>query len=108
MLGWGGDGASLFSALIAVAGIGFLVLVLRWASKRGQSVVAAPARRGPPDDYGLMVAAAAPNTYAEGEIARRTLEDAGVRANLAMTNDGPRVMVWPEDLEQATHLLSGR
>jgi hypothetical protein len=107
MLGWGGDGASLFSALIAVLGLGFLVLVLRWASKRGQSVVAAPARRGGTDEYGLMVAAAAPGTYAEGEIARRTLEDAGVRANLAMTNDGPRVMVWPDDLEQANRLLSG-
>ena len=89
------------------AGLGFLVLVLRWASKRGQSVVAAPARRGGADEYGLMVAAAAPGTYAEGEIARRTLEDAGVRANLAMTNDGPRVMVWPDDLEQANRLLSG-
>jgi hypothetical protein len=108
MLGWGGDGASLFSALVAVAGIGFLVLVLRWASKRGQSVVAAPARRGSADDYGLMVAAAAPGSYAEGEIARRTLEDAGVRANLAMTNDGPRVMVWPDDLDRATQLLAGR
>jgi hypothetical protein len=108
MLGWGGDGASLFSALIAVAGIGFLILVLRWASKRGQSVVAAPARRGRADDYGLMVAAATPANYAEGEIARRRLEDAGVRANLAMTNDGPRLMVWPADLERATRLLSGR
>jgi len=108
MLGWGGDAASLFSALVAVAGIGFLVLVLRWASKRGQSLVAAPARPGRADDYGLMVAAATPSNYAEGEIARRTLEDAGVRANLAMTNDGPRVMVWPDDLERATRVLKGR
>jgi len=101
---WGGF-SSLFGPIVALLGIGFLVLVLRWSAKRGQSVVAAPSRAGSPDQYGLMVPAVAPASYAEGEIARRTLEAGGVRANLAMTNDGPRVMVWPADLDRARRLL---
>ena len=104
---WGGF-SSLFGPLVAMLGIGFLVLVLRWSAKRGQSLVSAPAQRGRADQYGLMVVATTPSTYAEGEIARRTLEGAGVRANLAMTNDGPRLMVWPDDLERARRVLTSR
>jgi hypothetical protein len=102
---WGGL-SPLVAPIIALLGIGFLILVLRWSAKRGQSVVAAPARPGDADQYGLMVAAAAPTNYADGEIARRILEAGGVRANLAVTNDGPRVMVWPDDLDRARQLLA--
>ncbi len=52
---------------------------------------------------------AAPATYVEGEVLRRRLEDSGVRANLATTLEGPRVMVWPSDEERAREVLaSGR
>jgi len=104
---WGGFSA-LFGPLVAMLGIGFLTLVLRWSAKRGQSVVASPARAGRADEYGLLVPVASPGSYAEGEIARRTLEASGLRANLAMTNDGPRVMVWPDDLARARSLLGRR
>jgi hypothetical protein len=91
---------------MAGALIGVFVLILRWAFRRGSSVVAAPARPGSEDDYGLLVVVAAPGNYADGEIQRRRLEDVGVRATLATTLDGPRIMVWPQDEDRARRLLA--
>lgn len=95
-----------FGPLVAAAMIGVLVLLLRWAFRRGASVVAAAPRPGTPDDYGLLVAVASPPTYVEGEIVRRRLEDTGIRATLTTTLDGPRVMVWPADAERARAVLA--
>jgi len=94
-----------FGPLIAFLGIGALVLVLRWAFGGRSSVVAAASRPGAPDAYGLLVPVASPGTYVEGEILRQRLVAAGIRANLAHTLDGPRVMVWPADAERAKSLL---
>ena len=94
-----------FGPLMAAALIGVLVLILRWSHSRGSSVVAAPPRQGTVDEYGLLVPVASPATYIEGEILRQRLEDSGVRANLATTLDGPRVLVWPDDVERARTLL---
>ena len=82
------------------------MLILRWAFARGGSVVERPARSGNPDEYGVLVAVASPSNYIEGEVLRRSLVDAGVRASLAQTNDGPRIMVWPKDLDKAKRILS--
>lgn len=90
---------------MALVGIALFAFILRWAFSRGSSVVAAPPKPGSTDEYGLLVVASIPSTYIEGEIQRRTLEDAGLRANLANTLDGPRVMVWPADLAKAQALL---
>jgi len=49
---------------------------------------------------------ATPSTYVEGEIRRRTLEDARIRAQLAQTLDGPRLMVWPQDADRARELVA--
>lgn len=95
-----------FGPLIAAALIGLLVLILRWSHSRGASVVAAPARQGNVDEYGLLVPVASPATFIEGEMVRKRLEDSGVRANLATTLDGPRVLVWPDDVERARRLLT--
>lgn len=98
-----------YGPLMAIVLVGVFILILRWAFRRGASVVAAPARSGRDADYGLLVPVAAPATYIDGELLRRRLEDAGVRANLATTLDGPRLMVWPPDVERARQLLaSGR
>jgi hypothetical protein len=98
-----------FGPLVAVGMIGLFVLILRWAYSRGSSVVAAAPTPGAADEYGLLVPIASPSTYIEGEVLRRRLEDAGVRANLATTIDGPRLMVWPGDEVRARELLaSGR
>jgi hypothetical protein len=95
----------LFGPFAAFLGIGVMVFILRWSSRRGASVVAAPAKPGSASEYGLLVPIATPATYIEGEILRRRLEEAGVRATLAQTLDGPRVMVWPVDADRARTVL---
>jgi len=95
-----------FGPVFAAALIIFFVFFLRWAFRRGSSVVAAPARAGRTDEYGVLVPIASPATYVEGEIMRRQLEDAGIRCNLAQTLEGPRVLVWPADAERARTALS--
>ena len=94
-----------FGPLVAFSGIGIMVLILRWAFARGGSVVERPAKAGNPDEYGMLVPVASPGNYIEGEVLRRSLVDAGLRASLAQTNDGPRIMVWPKDVEAAAKIL---
>lgn len=98
----------LVTPLIAFGVVGVFVLLLRWTYRRGGSVVAAPGKPGRADDYGTLVTVASPATYVEGEMLRRTLEAAGVRANLATTLDGPRVLVFPRDLDRARTILQRR
>lgn len=96
-----------FGPLIAFVAIGVLVLILRWAfSSKRTSVVAAASKPGTADEYGMLTPIASPATYIDGEILRRRLEDAGIRANLASTLDGPRVMVWPQDEQRARDVLT--
>ena len=107
----GGVGTSYSYAvgpIMAFVFLGVLILLLRWAFRRGASVVAAPPRKGATSDYGLLVPIATPPTYVEGEIIRRELEDAGIRATLAQTLEGPRIMVWPGDETRARAKLRGR
>lgn len=94
-----------FGPFVAFAGLGVMVLILRWAFARGGSVVERTAKSGNPDEYGMLVPVASPSNYIEGEVLRRSLVDAGLRASLAQTNDGPRVMVWPNDVESAKTIL---
>jgi hypothetical protein len=96
----------LYGPLLAFAVVGVFVLLLRWTYRRGGSVVSRPGRPGRADDYGALVPVASPGTYVEGEVQRRTLEAAGVRANLASTLDGPRVLVFPGDAERAREILA--
>ena len=86
-------------------GVGVMILILRWAFARGTSVVERPAKSGSPDEYGMLMPIASPNNYIEGEVLRRTLVDSGIRASLAQTNDGPRIMVWPKDVDSARAIL---
>lgn len=99
----------LWGPLVSLVVLALLVLLLRWTFSRGTSLVARPGKPGPVHDYGLLVAIASPSTYIEGELARRRLEDAGLRATLAHTVEGPRLMVFAEDEAQARAVLaSGR
>jgi len=95
-----------FGPLIGFLGIGVLVLILRWTFSRGHSLVARPARSGNPADYGMLVSVASPDDYIQGEILRRQLADAGVKATLATTSEGPRVLTWPGDQVKAQSILS--
>ena len=96
----------VFGPMMALIVIGLLVLVLRWAfSSKKTSVVAAAAKSGAADEYGMLVPVASPASFIDGEMVRRRLEDAGIRANLANTLDGPRVLVWPKDEDRARQVL---
>jgi hypothetical protein len=104
---WRGAAYGL-APLAPLAVVGLLVLLLRWAFSRGHSLVARRARAGHPDEYGVLVAVAAPPDYVRAELARRALVDAGVRATVARTVDGPRIMVFPEEEATARRVLAQR
>lgn len=101
MTSWGSF-SFLFGPIVAAVGVVLLVMLARWAMSRGHSLVARPGRES---DYGMLVPVASPANYAEGEIVRLRLVNAGIRANLARTMDGPRVLVWPADEQRARELL---
>jgi hypothetical protein len=94
--------------LIAFAVVGLFALLLRWAFGSGTSVVARPAKQGRIEEYGLLVSVAAPPNYIEAELVRRALEDAGIKATLAQTLAGPRLMVFPEDVAKARKVVDSR
>ena len=107
MPSWGAY-SGLFGQLMAFAVVGVLALLLRWAFGRGRSLVERPPRAGRTGDYGLLVAVASPGSYVEGELLRQTLLAAGVRATLATTTEGPRLMVFRGDERRARQVLAGR
>jgi len=96
----------LFGPLVAFCVVGVLSLLLRWGWSRGSSVVAGRARAGAPGDYGLLVPVAEPGTFVEAEALRRRLEQEGLRATLAPTTEGPRVLVFPRDEHVARSILA--
>lgn len=105
MPSWGSY-SYLFGPLVAFGAVAVLIGVLRWSSGRPGSLVASRPRPGRAEDYGVLVPVAAPATYVEGEVARRRLEASGVRATLAQTLDGPRLLVWPDDAARAKAVLA--
>lgn len=107
MQSWGSY-SYLFGPAVTFAVLGVLLLLLRWAFGRGGSLVARTPRRGATGEYGLLVAIAAPGSYVEGEVLRRTLEAAGIRATLVTTTEGPRLMVFPADEAAARRILADR
>ncbi len=94
-----------YGPTIAFFAMGLIILLLRWTFGRGQLLMPPAPKRGNPNEYGLLVPIAHPTNFVEGELLRRTLEAEGIRSNLAVTNLGPRVMVFPEDAERAKELL---
>jgi hypothetical protein len=100
-----GSYSFLYGPAIALVAVALLVLLLRWTFRRGGSLVERTPRRGPASDYGLLVPVAAPATFAEAELIRARLVGHGVRATLAPTTDGPRVLVFREEAAVARALL---
>jgi hypothetical protein len=100
--------AYLWGPALAFLAVGVLALVLRWASSTSRTSLAArrPAR-GRPDEYGLLVPVAAPDSLSEGEAIRARLRAAGIHGTLAETEAGPRVLVWPADEARARRMLRG-
>jgi FtsP/CotA-like multicopper oxidase with cupredoxin domain len=90
---------------VALGGFALMVLLLRWSFSTGHSLVERRPRSGTPTEYGLLVPVAAPSTYIEGEQLRLRLLESGVRATLATTTDGPRLMVFEQEASVARALL---
>lgn len=104
MPSWGSY-SFLFGPLVAMVLVALLTLLLRWTFSHGQSLVEKPSRAGSETEYGLLVPVAEPATFVEAEIARHRLGEVGIRATLAPTTQGPRVMVFERDAARArTHL----
>lgn len=101
------DLAYVAEPLVALLVVGLLVLLLRWTFRRGRSLVAAAPRTGGERDYGLLEPVASPATFVEAEMMRALLADHGVRATLAPTTDGPRVLVFAEEARAARAVLKG-
>jgi hypothetical protein len=80
--------------------------ILKWAFSKGHSVVAAPSRRGNSDQYGLLKVVASPLNFIEGEMMRQKLLEAGIKANLTQTLEGPRIFVFERDLNIARAILN--
>ncbi len=102
------DGYSfLWAPALAFLAVLLLIGVLRWGFSSGGSLIARPAQRGPSESYGLLVAVAEPATVAAGERSRDQLLAAGIRATLAQTDEGLRLMVFDGDLDRARRALQG-
>lgn len=105
MRSWNSD-SFLVGPAIAFLGVGLLALLLRWAFGRGGSLVARPPRAGSPDEYGLLVPVAVPRNAAEGERLQAELAARGLRATLAPTKEGLRLLVFAGDEAKARAILS--
>ena len=100
-----GEWAFLWGPGVALLVVGVLALLLRWTFARGSSLVERRTTPGHEDEYGALVPVASPGSEVEAELLRLKLVDAGIRATLARTIDGPRVLVFPEEAGPARAVL---
>ena len=94
-----------FGPLASLLALLVIILLLRWTFSPGRSLVERRSAPGAEDEYGLLVPVASPATYVEAELVRRRLLEHSIRATLAPTTVGPRVMVWPKDADIAREVL---
>lgn len=85
--------------------LGILIILLRWAFSRGKSVVERPSRVGNDDEYGLLEVVASPGNHIEGEMLKRKLQEHGIKATLTQTKQGPRIMVFRNEVKTAQAIL---
>ena len=91
----------VYIPVVVTTAVVVLALVLRWIMRPGRhhgSRVADPSQ-------GLLigVVATAPQ---EAERVRRMLVDAGIRATSRPVASRRQVLVWPDDVDQALHLIA--
>ena len=104
MLG-GIDNNLFFSSFAGFAVLGVLIILLRWAFSRGNSLIEKPKSIGDEDEYGLLSVVATPANHIEGEMLRRKLIEHGIKASLTQTKSGPRLFVFPEEFKVAEAIL---
>lgn len=105
----GGINNALF--LTSFAGffvLGILILLLRWTFSRGNSLIEKPRRVGNDGDYGLLEVVASPTNYIEGELLKRKLLEHGIKATLTSTKQGPRILVFPDEVKAAQAVLRSK
>lgn len=105
----GGINNALF--LTSFAGffvLGVLIIILRWAFSRGHSVVERPLKVGNENEYGMLEVVAAPTNFIEGEMLKRKLQEHGIKATLTQTKQGPRILVFPDEVKVATAVLRSK
>ena len=104
MLG-GIDNNLFFSSFAGFAVLGVLIILLRWAFSRGNSLIEKPKSIEDEGEYGLLRVVATPANHIEGEILRRKLIEHGIKATLTQTKSGPRLFVFPEEVKVAEAIL---
>jgi hypothetical protein len=88
--------------------LGILILLLRWTFSRGNSLIEKPRRVGNDGDYGLLEVVATPTNYIEGELLKRKLLEHGIKATLTSTKQGPRILVFPDEVKAAQAVLRSK
>jgi hypothetical protein len=92
--------------LLVLVPLGVLVLVLRWAFSRGDSLVRrVDERPAPPDTFGLLTDVHTASTYADARKLIELLTKEHIRATAARTTKGWAVYVWPADLDAARRII---
>lgn len=88
--------------VIAVAALGVIVLICRWAFST-EHRDDRPARRLQKLDYGLLVPVTTVRTQADAEMLKGVLKDAGIRAGISGEYE---VLVFSKDLDRARGLVA--
>jgi hypothetical protein len=103
----GVDNKLFFMSMAGFPAVLFLILMLRWTSARGKSLVERTPKAGSENEYGSLIPVASPLNHIEGEIVRQKLVAVGIKATLTQTKDGPRIFVFPkEECAARAHLSS--
>lgn len=103
----GGINNSLF--LVSLSGflvVGVMIVILKWAFSGNKSVIEREKKIGNEDEYGLLRVAHSPKNHIEGEILRQKLLSVGIKATLSQTKNGPKILVFEEDLKIAKATLN--
>jgi hypothetical protein len=94
-----------FGPLLVLAFVGVLVLLLRWAFSRGDSLVRRADRPADPDRFGLLTDVQSAPSYAEARKTVEALTRARIKATAARTTQGWTVYVWPADVDAAYDVI---
>lgn len=86
---------------MTIVALAVLAWLLRWTFSSGKSVVAKKAKRGKPQEYGLLTPVSVAVNRAEAIRQAELLEKHQIRCTIAETTEGIRLMVFPEDVESA-------
>lgn len=103
----GGINNSLF--LVSLSGflvVGIMIVILKWAFSGNKSVIEREKKIGNEDEYGLLRVAHSPKNHIEGEMLRQKLLSVGIKATLSQTKNGPKILVFEEDLKIAKATLN--